>query len=505
MLKITTLVTGLFLSSSALALDVQFASGALPTGGNVAVMVADRAKLSGAAAQIDAATQGALSRALNAASFDGSKAESSLSLMALGGYERIIVLGAGKTPAQGKDWEDVGGRAAEAFKDKNGTLLAESANAAQMAAAGLGAELNRYSFTAYKSDKKAPAANSFTVQGAEAAAAKSLYASRHAAIVEGVTFARDLISTPSNIKSPAWFVEQAQGKLRGMKNVSITVLDEKEMARLGMGMIVGSGQGSSRPPRMLIMRYTGAGTAAPLALVGKGITFDTGGVSLKDPADMWRMRYDMSGAAAVTGTLLAAAKAELPVNLVAVAALSENMPDGNAIRPGDVLKAYSGKTVEVQNTDAEGRLVLGDANWYAQEQYKPHTLINIATLTGSARNTFGDDYAALFATDEALADKLLASGKESGEPLWRLPVDDSHTKDIKSDVADINNISGGTTGGASVGAAFIKEFIKPETKWAHLDIAGTAWRDVALPTAPKGAAGFGVRLFMNYIMNGKAK
>jgi leucyl aminopeptidase len=484
------------------ALDIRFTSGPLPTIGSIALQVADAKALSGSAAVVDKASGGALAKALASAKFDG-KSDSVVTFYGLGGYDRIVVIGR-KAKPELPDFEDTGGRAAEAFKQQSGVLISDDADAASSAAMALGARLSSYSYTAHKSDAKPKAAIHFTVHASDTAAAQDLYARRHSAIADGVILARDLISEPSNIKSPAWFVSRVQAAFKGVPEVSLTVLDEVQMQKLGMGMIVGSGQGSSRPPRLLVMRYRGAGSAAPLALVGKGITFDSGGISIKPSADMWRMRYDMSGAAAVTGSLFAAAKARLPINLTAVAALSENLPDGNAIRPGDVLKAMSGKTVEVQNTDAEGRLVLGDANWYIQQEDKPHSLINIATLTGSARATFGEHYAALFATNDILADKLIAAGKAAGEPLWRLPVDDAHHKDIKSDVADINNIGKSSHAGASAGAAFIAEFVKPETRWAHLDIAGIAWRDNATPTTPKGAAGYGVRLLVRYMLDGGA-
>jgi len=230
--------------------------------------------------------------------------------------------------------------------------------------------------------------------------------------------------------------------------------------------------------------------------VGKGITFDTGGISLKPGDGMWRMRSDMSGAAAAAGALLTLAQRKAPVNAVAVLALAENMPDGNAIRPGDVLTSMSGKTIEVLNTDAEGRLVLADALWWAQETFQPRLAVTVATLTGAVVRALGPDHAGLFTMNDELAARFIAAGDASGEPLWRLPVTPATIKALKSDLADVRNIvEGGSAPGASVGAAFIMEWAKPGTPFAHIDIAGTAWDPVGRPTEPKGAVGFGVRLF----------
>ncbi len=488
----------LMIATSALALDVRFQSGNAPQNGPVAIVVDDVETLKGAAASVNTASKGALKAALKSAGFKADKG-SSLTLHGVGGFDRIVVVGAGKGSLSQTDWEDIGARAAEGLKGKDGVLALGDASDDAIASAALGARLSQYSYTVHKSNAPAKTKAVLSVVADRAKTAETTYNTRHAAVAEGVILARDLISEPSNIKTPQWFVSRAQAALQGVGGVTVTVLDEKQMAEMGMGLISGSGQGSSRPPRMLIMHYKGAGNAAPLALVGKGITFDTGGISIKPGADMWRMRYDMSGAAAVTGTLLAAAKAKAPVNLIAVAALSENMPDGNAIRPGDVLKAYNGTTVEIISTDAEGRLVLADANAYVQKQHKPHTVINIATLTGSARAALGDQYAAVFANDDTLKADLSRSGDKTGETLWALPLSDFHMRDIRSDVADIINSGKSGTAGASAGAAFLKHFITPGTKWAHLDIAGVAWRDSPTPTTPRGAAGYGVRLFTNYI------
>jgi leucyl aminopeptidase len=309
-----------------------------------------------------------------------------------------------------------------------------------------------------------------------------------------------LITEPANAVYPESFVERTRAAFAGEQNVSIEVLDVPAMQKLGMGGMLSVGLGSARPPRLLLVRYRGAGDAAPVAFVGKGITFDSGGISIKPAENMWRMKYDMSGAAAATGAVLALAKRDAKVNAVAVAALAENMPSGSASRPGDVVRTMSGKTFEIMSTDAEGRMVLADAVWYVQERDKPRVLIDIATLTGSQVTALGDEYAGLFSRNDALAAAIDAAGKASGEEVWRLPLHPSYAKDVESPIADLRNGGSSNRAGAGIGAHFIGEWIQPDTQWAHLDIASMAWReDGALPTVPLGAAGFGVRLFDRYV------
>jgi leucyl aminopeptidase len=270
-----------------------------------------------------------------------------------------------------------------------------------------------------------------------------------------------------------------------------------------MGAILSVGKGSVRPPRMMVVRYAGS-EAAPVVLAGKGITFDSGGISLKPGAGMWLMKDDMAGAAAVVGTVLSLARSRAPVHAVAVAALAENMPDGGATRPGDVVRAHNGKTIEILNTDAEGRLVLADAVAYAEKRFRPAAIVDVATLTGSVVGALGDEYAGLLTRNDGLADQLLAAGRASGEELWRLPLHANYAKDMKSDIADIKNVVEGGGPGAGLGAHFIGYFVTDQTPWAHLDIAGTAWRSEMLPTVPKGAAGFGVRLLDRFVRDFRA-
>jgi leucyl aminopeptidase len=497
------IAAGLMLSAGpALAQTIRFAEPAQPSSGKVAIPLA-AGTMAGPAAALNTATNGALDRALKAAKFTAAPGQS-VSLFGVGGFEQVIVLGVGDGKLNRVQLEDAGGAiVTEAAKGSAGDVAiwwpeATTPQANEAAHVAFGVRLASFSYTEFKGlTKKAPAQRSYSVRTEAAAGVERAYG-RFAATAEGVELARNLISLPSNIKSPEEFVRRTRAAFAGVKNVEITVIDEKRAAELGMGQLIGVGQGSTRPPRLMIVHYKGAAPAiAPVAFVGKGITFDTGGISIKPAADMWRMRYDMSGAAASVGAVLALAKRGADTNVIGVAALAENMPDGGAIRPGDVLTSVSGKTVEVLNTDAEGRLVLGDANWYAQETFKPRLLVNIATLTGSARAALGDEYAALFTKDgdDTTAAMMRRAGAASGETLWQLPLDKSHHEDIKSQVADIKNVVEGGSAGASIAAAFLAEFVKPETRWAHLDIAGMAWRDRAQPTIPAGAVGFGVRLF----------
>jgi leucyl aminopeptidase len=317
-------------------------------------------------------------------------------------------------------------------------------------------------------------------------------------LAAGVYFARNMPSEPANLVYPQAFVDRAKELFEGLDNVKIKVLDEEELQRLGMGAHWGVGKGSSRPPRLLIIEYMAGGNSPPVVLAGKGITFDTGGISLKDNDGMWAMKGDLGGAGVVTGTVLAAARRGAPVNVVALAALAENMPSGTAIRPGDVLTSMSGITIEIISTDAEGRLVLSDAVHYGQVTYEPSVLIDVATLTGSAGRALGDDYAAVFGRHDELIEQLTAASSAANEAIWRLPLDDAHFEQIKSDFADIKNGGAGYPG-ASVGAAFIGSFVAEDQVWAHLDIASVDLQEEDRPTVPKGYSGWSVRTLDEYL------
>ncbi|MBV9883100.1 MAG: leucyl aminopeptidase [Sphingomonadaceae bacterium] len=319
-----------------------------------------------------------------------------------------------------------------------------------------------------------------------------------AALLEGLDLTRALVTEPANIVYPESFVERARAAMDGL-GVEFEVLDEKQMAALGMGALLGVGQGSVRPPRLLAMRWNGGKTgAAPVVFIGKGMTFDTGGISIKPALGMESMKWDMGGAGAVTGLMKAVATRKAKVNVVAVCALAENMPDGNAQRPGDVVTSMSGQTIEVINTDAEGRLVLADAMTWAQRQYKPEVMVDLATLTGAMVISLGHEYAGMFANDDALAGKLEAAGKASGDKLWRMPMNDEYNKIMDSQIADMKN-SASREGGSITAACFLGRFVEEGVKWAHLDIAGMAWSDKAGSLYDKGATGYGVALLDRYL------
>lgn len=312
------------------------------------------------------------------------------------------------------------------------------------------------------------------------------------AVAQGVFLTRELVAEPANIIYPESFVERC--KPLAELGVEITVLDDEEMRALGMGALLGVAQGSVKPARLLVMRWKGADNGArPLVLVGKGVTFDTGGISIKPAAGMEGMKWDMGGAGAVAGTMKALAGRKAKADVIGICGLVENMPDGNAQRPGDVVTTMSGKTVEVINTDAEGRLVLCDALHWAQIEYDPEYIVDLATLTGAMIIALGHDHGGLFSNDDGLADMLIASGKAAGDPLWRMPIGASYDKLIDSPIADIKNV-GPRQAGSITAAQFLKRFIKPGVKWAHLDIAGMVWADKPGHVWGKGATGYGVRL-----------
>jgi leucyl aminopeptidase len=313
------------------------------------------------------------------------------------------------------------------------------------------------------------------------------------ALAQGVMFTRELVAEPANIIYPESFVERCQGL--AALGIEISVLDENDMAALGMGALLGVAQGSIRKPRLLALRWDGTGgtQAKPLCFVGKGVTFDTGGISLKPGPGMEDMKWDMGGAGAVVGLMKALALRKANAHVVGICGLVENMPDAAAQRPGDIVTTMSGQTVEVLNTDAEGRLVLCDAVWWAQQTYQPDTVIDLATLTGAMIIALGHEHGGLFSNDDELADQLLEAGKASGDKLWRFPLSEAYDKLIDSPIADIKNI-GPRYAGSITAAQFIKRFVKDGVKWAHLDIAGMVWADKPGLTWDKGATGYGVRL-----------
>lgn len=443
---------------------------------------------------LSGADRSAVEAAIAAADFEG-KTGQHLMLRGIGGRPLIMLAGAASAESEDADWRAAAGGAIQKLMTEETELAIVGApDAEAMADAALGLALGQYRFDRYQSHvEKSPASQKVTFAGPAANEARFLWDSRHTHLAEGVRFTRDLQSEPASALYPQSFVERTRAAFANVPNIRIEVLDEAEMRRLNMGAIVGVGQGSPRGSRMMVVTYRGAG-GAPLALAGKGITFDTGGISIKGNSGMWAMKADMTGAAAVMGATLSLAKSRAPVHVVAVAALAENMPGANAQRPGDVVRTYGGKTIEIRSTDAEGRLVLADAVQYVADRYKPFALVDVATLTGSVGRALGSEFAGLFAREDSVAERMLNAAQISGEKLWRLPLHPTYAKAVRSDIADVKNSDVTDAPGASAGAHFIGYFIDESLPWAHLDIAGVDWQKSARPLTPKGASGFGVRL-----------
>ena len=413
-----------------------------------------------------------------------------------GGARRVLLLGVGA----GDDaaFERAGGALTARLITSGVTAaVADLSGAAPLAAArfAAGAAQRAWRFDEYRTrlgDKQKPTLSTLTVVGSDAA-----WHGR-AAVTDGVALARLLATLPPNILYPETFVERVLAAVDGL-GLEATVLTEAEMSDFGMGALLGVSQGSRRDARILALRWTGAGEGAPLtALVGKGVTFDTGGISIKPAAGMEDMKWDMGGAAAVAGAMLALAKRGAKANVIGVMGLVENMPDGNAQRPGDVVTTMSGQTVEVINTDAEGRLVLCDCLTWVQREHKPTRIVDLATLTGAMIVSLGNEYGGLFSNDDALADALLAAGRASGDQLWRFPLADAYDRLIDSPIADVKNV--GPRGAGSITAAqFLQRFVDAGVAWAHLDIAGMVWADKDGPTWAKGATGYGVRVLDRFV------
>ncbi len=472
-------------------LDIAFAAATLPTTGALALLIAEGAKPAGLWAAADAATGGAVARGLEAAGFTG-KAGQSCTLLAPGaGLVRIVAVGLGAEPAV-RAAEDAGGLAAVALaRDGVAALAADTLSPALAAAAAFGASLRSYRFDRYRTKQKAedkPKLAELQVLAGDVAGAEAAWAPRRS-LARGVRLARDLVTEPPNVLYPAELAERCRALTE--LGVEVEVMGPAELEAIGCGALLGVAQGSAREPRMVVMRWRGAAMAHPLCFVGKGVTFDTGGISIKPAGGMADMKWDMAGAGAVIGLMAALAGRRARADVLGLVGLVENMPSGSAQRPGDVVHTLSGQTVEVLNTDAEGRLVLADVLWYAR-RFEPAFLIDLATLTGAIVVSLGHEHAGLFSNDDALAQKLLAAGQESGEALWRMPLGTAYDKLLTSDIADMKNI-GGRAAGSITGAQFIQRFVS-ETPWAHLDIAGTAWSEKDSAVVPKGATAFGVRL-----------
>lgn len=435
------------------------------------------------------------------ARFEGAAGQSFLYFAQEGGKTvRIVLLAVAEGDAG--DYQKAGGELIAKVQTSGAqsvVLHAENLTAKAAAETAYGATLRNWRIDKYRTklaETAKPSVTSLTVVGAPAEA-EGLWPS-YAAIADGVALTKELVSEPANIIYPESFVERCK-HLADM-GIEITVLDDKDMAKLGMGALLGVAQGSRRPARLLVMRWDGTDGAQekPVVFVGKGVTFDTGGISIKPAAGMEDMKWDMGGAGAVAGTMKALAGRKAKAHVVGVCGLVENMPDGNAQRPGDVVTSMNGQTIEVINTDAEGRLVLCDALHWAQETYKPDTIIDLATLTGAIIMALASEYAGLFSNNDELSDKLTAAGTATGDKLWRFPLTPAYDKMIDSPIADMKNV-GGKGAGSITAAQFLQRFIKDGVKWAHLDIAGTVWTDKDGATWAKGATGYGVKLLDRFV------
>jgi leucyl aminopeptidase len=421
-----------------------------------------------------------------------------------GTSRRLIVVGIGSESLPAEAAEKLGGTAvARLLKSGEAHAVIDVTNlgydADATARVALAASLRSWRYDRYRTklkDKQKPTLKTVTIVGGPDGAADR-WKNRWEPVVEGVDLTRSLVTEPANVIYPESFVDRCRelSKL----GLEMDVLNGKQMKDLGMGALLGVAQGSIRDPRLLVLRWNGGkeGTR-PVAFVGKGVTFDTGGISIKPAAGMEAMKWDMGGAGAVVGAMKALALRKARANIVGICGLVENMPGGNAQRPGDVVTTMSGQTVEVINTDAEGRLVLGDAVCYAQRKYEPTTIIDLATLTGAILISLGHEFAGLFTPDDDLSAKLLKAAEQSGDKLWRMPLGEAFDRLLDSPIADMKNV-GPREGGSITAAQFIKRFIDDGVKWAHLDIAGMAWSDKATDTYDKGATGFGVRLLDQFV------
>ena len=472
------------------------------------VLLVGGGKLSATASEIDRTTGGAVSAALKTGRFKGKRGQA-VTLLAPHGlsYARLVLLGVAK------DKNDFGtlcaqsiGGALVAHLNTQGAVKAQLlvdapaevklAGAEIAANAAYGALLRSYRFNKYFTKKTAdqkPTLTLLDVAVKNVGSAKKHYETLEK-IADGIFFTRDLVSEPANIIYPESLAEKCKELIK--LGVKVEVLGVKEMTKLGMGSLLGVGQGSAKESKLVVMQWNGGAKGkAPVAFVGKGVTFDTGGISIKPANGMDEMKWDMGGAGTVIGLMRALAGRKANVNAVGVAGLVENMPDGNAQRPGDVVTSMSGQTIEVLNTDAEGRLVLADALWYTQEKFAPRMIIDLATLTGAIIVALGTSRAGLFSNNDKLAEQLFATGKKTGEEVWRLPLGDVYDKQIDSVIADMQNIGADREAGSITAAQFLQRFIKSsDTPWAHLDIAGVAWTKKDLDTCPKGATAFGVQL-----------
>lgn len=490
-----------------MTLSIKFTSAPSPKADTAILFILPGKKIMGQGSLIDRKAGGFITEILkHETKFTGKAGDTKLiTLPAKAGFRQALLIGAGEEKSYSSVIaENAGGKtfaAAEAAGAQHAVLIAEKFNHSDdfYAHFAFGALLRSYKFLKYKTPRKdAPKTfNVLEIMGAQ----KSEKIFAHLKdIARGVFFARDVVNEPPSHLYPETFAQQIK-KFLSPLGITVEIIDEKKMQKLDMGAALAVGQGSERPPRMVVMQWKGKQSGAPVALVGKGITFDTGGISIKPGPGMEEMKMDMGGAAAVVGTMGALALNKTKAHVVGIVALAENMPSGNAYRPADILTSYAGKTIEVLNTDAEGRLVLADALSYIQDTYKPKLVIDLATLTGAMMVALGNEYCGVFANDDKLWSQIETAGKSSGEKIWRMPLDPAWKKEVEGTITDLQNMGKSRFGGACIAAGFLEHFIKDKTPWAHFDIAGTAWVKADQPTVPKYGTGFGVRLLYRLVQD----
>lgn len=490
-------------------LDIAFAKPIVPKSGALVLLIHEGEKPSGVWQQLDDATGGTITRAFQVAEFTGSKGKICVILAPGENISRILAVGLGQPlELSGKVLQEAGGTiVAKLPRDHSVTVACGAISGSQAAEVAFGAALRSYRFDRYRTREKAdekPVLGKLTLLTTEVSRAKAAWGTFEAT-ARGVFLTRDLVSEPPNVLSPAEMAHRCSNLSDlGLK---VEVLGSREMAELGFGALLGVAQGSVNEPRLVVLQWHGAEDCGrkpgkesrPIAFIGKGVTFDTGGISIKPAAGMEDMKWDMAGAAAVVGLMAALAGRKAKVDAIGLVGLVENMPSGSAQRPGDVVTSYSGQTIEVINTDAEGRLVLADVIWYAQEKYDPKLIVDLATLTGAIIVGLGHEYAGMFSNDDDLSRRLIEAGNVTGERVWRMPLDDAYDKQLRSEIADMKNVAG-RPGGAITAAHFVKRFVNNKP-WAHLDIAGVAWSAKDSAITPKGATAFGVRLLDRLIAN----
>lgn len=484
-------------------MHIKFASK--PSGDALGVAVYEKAALSPSAKALDDASGGTLTRAIKASRFTGDAGQV-LEIAAPSGLKaaRVVLYGLGaKKQVSGNVYEKAVAAAVKHLLlggTQTLSLHIDAEDGELSSRAALGASLAAYRFDQYRSRLKAdrkPSLGTVEIVAADDKAAKKAWKSWEP-VAEGVKLARDFVMEPANILYPEEYAKRIS-KLE-KEGLEIEVLGEAQMKKLGMGSLLGVSQGSVREAKLVIMRWNGGKEGdKPLAFVGKGLTFDTGGISLKPGPGMEEMKGDMGGSAAVVGLMRALAGRKAKVNVVGVVALVENMPDGNAQRPGDIVTSMSGQTIEILNTDAEGRLVLADALWYTQEKYDPAFIVDLATLTGAILIALGHEHAGIFSNDDKLADRMFAAGKASDEGVWRLPVGPEYDRQIDSDIADMKNLGQGRNAGSIAAAVFLQRFVNGKP-WVHIDIAGTAMHSGSKdPRLPAFGTGYGVRLLDRFV------